>query len=80
MTDKDAVRIGRLENEVARLKALVAEYAAEAARLRQSDQARARQQRSGHAQALSREETDFAASMAKIASSISRRKSPAHNL
>jgi multidrug resistance efflux pump len=80
MTDRDAERIGRLENEVARLRALVAEYAAEAASLRQSDQARARQQRLGQAKALSSEETDFAASMAKIASSINRRKSPARHL
>jgi len=75
MADDDAAQIEKLEGEIARLRQLVADYAAEAARLRQSDQARARQNNAPPPVRLTNEETDFALSMGKKAPRPSRRKS-----
>lgn len=76
MVDNDAARIEKLEDEIARLRRLVADYAAEAASLRQTDQARARQNKVPKAARLSNEETDFALSMGKKTPRLSpRRKS-----
>jgi hypothetical protein len=65
MADDDAARIEKLESEIARLRRLVADYAAEAARLRQNDQARARQDNISQAARVTAEEADFALMMGK---------------
>ena len=75
MADDDAARIEKLEGEIARLRRLVADYAAEAARLRQSDQVRARQNPLSQATRVTPEEADFALMMGKKAPRPTRRKS-----
>ena len=75
MADKDTARIEELEGEIARLRRLVADYAAEAARLRQNDQVRARQEHLSQAARVTAEEADFALMMGKKAPRVPRRKS-----
>lgn len=75
MADDDAVRIEKLEGEIARLRQLVAEYAAEATQLRQNDQARVRQNIAIKAVRLTSEETDYALSMGGKPPRLPRRKS-----
>jgi len=75
MADDDAARIEKLEGEIARLRRLVADYAAEAARLRQNDQARARLSHGAQAAGATTEEADFALMMGRKAPRHTRRKS-----
>lgn len=75
MADDDAARIEKLEDEITRLRRLVANYAAEVARLRQNDQARAKQNNLSQANRVTAEEGDFALIMGKKASRTNRRKS-----
>ena len=75
MADDDTARIERLEGEIARLRQLVAEYAAEAAQLWQNDQARVRQNIASKAARLTSEEADYALSMGRKVPRLPRRKS-----
>lgn len=72
---QDGNRIEELEGEIARLRALVAEYAAEAARLRQFDQSRAQIKGATRATLLSFEEASFARDMGVAAMRPTRRRS-----
>ena len=75
MAEDDAARIERLEGEIARLRQLVADYAAEAGRLRQDDQSRAREAGRARIRALTDEEAAFAFDMGKVEPKAKRRRS-----
>ena len=75
MSEQDEHRIEELEGEIARLRALVAEYAAEASRLRRQDQSRAQFKSVVRSTLLSIEEASFARDMGVAATRSARRKS-----
>lgn len=75
MAEDDVARIQRLEGEIARLRQLVADYAAETARLRQDDQLRAREAGRSRVRALTDEEAAFAFDMGKVDIKTKRRRS-----
>ncbi len=75
MSAQDETRIEELEGEIVRLRALVAEYAAEATRLRRQDQSRAQTKRAARSSLLSLEEASFARDMGVAATRRTRRKS-----